>query len=882
MIITYFLMNPAYWFIPWIVQSFAYIFILRKMSLDVRYCAIPLLAEHEFTKLLFRRMRSFWRPFIIAAVFVAGAYYLGPTEGTGHIYMFIAAFVYGLFLIKLYYRMMRSFGKSRLLILVLLLSPTIFLLILGLGKSKFTAPVFEEEKKHSKFINDLRNLTIFLISLVEVAALVLGVGFYTIRTHMPRPLANWMLDDIYAMSKDIVSDGKAVSRESAMGDGAADKIAKMKRTRDYLFPDHSGDKNVVVLEYIIGSNLEDNSGLASANIRMMEDATKRGDALTFVLETGGSRRWFTGGIEDETVGRFTVKDGKVEKAMDLDPLTCMTEPGTLSDFISWGVKEHPADRYMLVLWDHGGGVPYGYGQDMINDREDDDSESLRVSEIAAAIDKSGAKFDVIGFDACLMQELEIANELEPYADYFLASEETEGGFGWYYTDGFGRLAEDPGLSSVEFGKAMVSTYDQFNRAISNDEPDSHATLSFVDMTLVPNAVNRVRKVFEKIDAAIKNDPGDYAELGLAASNTYAFSGDKQIDLIDFLDKLGDADIDDSICSPKKRQRAADALKACVLYRNADAPNGAKGMAFAFPYKAIEYYSDTYDELGRLAMSDETKMFNDVFSIMAVQKQKEADAQIKESDNAFVRALRKLIRPDFSGEAWYVKGFEDYDTADYFVDIPLTETAEGYQPQLPDKTWDIIVDCQTLLYQKDEEGRWRFLGSDEIGGTDAKGHPLVGVSDTWVNINGHVVCYTAQPVIETDDGDVFTGIVDARLNGAKDITLLIEWDPVSEGEEALTGRVTGYEYADNELYFTEKGSHQFKTGDSIEFLFDYYDGEGRKVSTEPYGGSLLFTKDSNLKVEEKPLEESDIAFCGLLTDAYQREMITESVEVHIGG
>lgn len=68
----------------------------------------------------------------------------------------------------------------------------------------------------------------------------------------------------------------------------------------------------------------------------------------------------------------------------------------------------------------------------------------------------------------------------------------------------------------------------------------------------------------------------------------------------------------------------------------------------------------------------------------------------------------------------------------------------------------------------------------------------------------------------------------------------------------------------------------------EFIFDYYNEEGRKLGTEPYGGSILFTKDSNLKVEEKPLEEGDISFYGILTDAYQREIITEAVEAHIGG
>jgi hypothetical protein len=82
-------------------------------------------------------------------------------------------------------------------------------------------------------------------------------------------------------------------------------------------------------------------------------------------------------------------------------------------------------------------------------------------------------------------------------------------------------------------------------------------------------------------------------------------------------------------------------------------------------------------------------------------------------------------------------------------------------------------------------------------------------------------------------------------------------------------------------FTEKGLMQFRTGDSIQFLFDYYDDEGNVVSDEePYGSRLLVTKPENLKVTDAPLGECDIQFGGVLTDIYQREIMTEVVEAHI--
>ena len=108
----------------------------------------------------------------------------------------------------------------------------------------------------------------------------------------------------------IVADGNCVTREETMGAAAA-SLAQMPASREKFFPDHSGDKSVVVMEYIIGADLEDRTGCATANIRMMQDATNRGDALTFVLEAGGSRRWFTPGITEGGYGRYTVRDGEV-------------------------------------------------------------------------------------------------------------------------------------------------------------------------------------------------------------------------------------------------------------------------------------------------------------------------------------------------------------------------------------------------------------------------------------------------------------------------------------------------------------------------------------------------------------------------------------------
>ena len=393
-----------------------------------------------------------------------------------------------------------------------------------------------------------------------------------------------------------------------------------------------------------------------------------------------------------------------------------------------------------------------------------------MSEIADAVKRSGLTFDVIGFDACLMQDIEIAKAFEPCADYFLASEEVEGGYGWYYTAGFSELARDPGLSSEDFGRLMVSGYDVFNTALNDGTPNTQSTMSFVDLTRVGPAAEKLNAFYENAHTAILEDSGDYAEIALAASNTFAFSGDIQIDLIDFLEKLGDTDIDDSICTSAEREELIRSLKAAIVCRNANSSEEANGLAFAFPYKSIYSYSDEEKELRALSEETQRSFMNDVFSIIAVQQMKAQET----TDTGFIQ---QLVARDFTEEDWYVEGFEDYDSTKMLVDIPLTETDDETKPVL--------------------------------------------------------------------------------------------------------GHVTGFDHIDNTLAFMEKGSEKLQAGDRLEFLFDCYDEQGGFVRTETYGKTVTVKTMEKLVAADTTLPPGSYSFLGRLTDVYQRDMLTETVEWQIG-
>ena len=874
MLFTYLFRNPAVWTFPLLIQILCYYRILGKMG-KRKYCAIiPILGDMEMSSDLFRSMGSFWRPALICIAMFLTSRYLGMDNEYSLIMAFVALIVYGVFLIRLYWRLAKQFGKGKGFALGLILIPLVFLAMLGFGKKNvyLGKPEFKADKKLSPMARRLRKTGSVMFSVAELVVLIVGCFLITTIVHPFRPVAQYMLDDTMKQIKDVTDSDEFVGRDVTLGAGY-EAMAEKQRTRDYFFPDYSAAKKVVVMEYIIGADLEDDRGMASINIAQMKDTTAKGDGLDFVVQAGGSDRWFTKGIEDSTVGRYLISGGNIETAEMLDETTCMSDPESLTDFILWAKKNYPADRYMLVLWDHGGGFTSGYGVDILNDREDKE-RLMSASEIIGAIKKAGMKFEMIGFDACLMQNIEYANALEPYADYYLASEETEPGTGWYYTAGFGKLAEDPAISIEEFGKSMVSSYDQVQRALNEGEPDPKCTLSLVDLTLVKPVYKQLTGLYKKATADMADKPAVFANMSAARSGAYQFFDEEQVDLVSYLTNLKKADYRQAVTSDEELDRIADTVKACVVYRNSDSAEGINGMAIDFPYKDLSMYSSEYKQLKAVKYRTEQKFFDTFCSIMGAQQMR-ADA---EDDSLF----GLLGARDYSEEEWYIKGFEDYDTTDLFVDIPVTAVEEGYLPELPDKTWDTILDCKVAAYLVTDEGLM-YIGKEHFSDTDAEGHPIVSMDGAWARINGHVVCYEADEPLVTEEGTIFRGKVKARLNGSENITLHIEWDPVSEDQEAEpSGRVTGYSIDDDQtLFFMKKGLEQFETGDTIEFLFDFYDEEGNLLRTGTYGDKQLVITEDQMTVRDEVFESgSVISYFGILTDVYQRDLMTEEIREQV--
>ena len=356
--------------------------------------------------------------------------------------------------------------------------------------------------------------------------------------------------------------------ETSIGDIEA-KVSN--KIRDYYTNlQGNGRDKVTVMIYMCGADLESSYGLATADLNEM-CAAGISDKVNIIIETGGAKKWQNNIISNKTTQRYKVVKGGVQKLQDMGKQLVMTSADTLSDFIQYCADRYPADRYMLIFWDHGGGSVSGYGYD-----ENYTSKgSMPLDQIDKALAAGGVKFDIIGFDACLMACLENAFVCEKYADFLLASEESEPGYGWYYTDWINQLSQNTSVSSEALGKTIVDTYIAHCKS---DSPRSDATLSMIDLKKlaanVPEALN------EFAQATSIQITQSYSTVANARSRAHEFASSSkidQVDLIDFAQRLGTS----------QAKALVNALNKSIAYSKANIGN-VYGVSVYFPYKRSAY------------------------------------------------------------------------------------------------------------------------------------------------------------------------------------------------------------------------------------------------------------------------------------------------------
>lgn len=286
--------------------------------------------------------------------------------------------------------------------------------------------------------------------------------------------------------------------------------AELARILDESATDNESDTKDIVdhtfMVYMVGSDLETFGYSATEDIHEMMKigSTNR---VNVIIETGGA----LDALQDENrtldftrVQTHKVVKNDLERLRDLGERN-MGDPETLADFLAFGVKNFPAEHFTVVLWNDGSGIN-GFGTDTVF------GDLLTLEELEGAFSKSkemtGAQYEIIGFDACLMASIEVMTRLDGYANYLVSSEELEPGWGWDYTSILGSLTEDSKMGGAELGQIIADSYVLHieTKAAQYSDYNSHqsVTMSVVDLSKVEAVEDTLSKLSRSLSIELND------------------------------------------------------------------------------------------------------------------------------------------------------------------------------------------------------------------------------------------------------------------------------------------------------------------------------------------------------------------------------------------
>lgn len=138
----------------------------------------------------------------------------------------------------------------------------------------------------------------------------------------------------------------------------------------------------------------------------------------------------------------------------------MGDINTLRDFIDWGFENYPAERYMLILWDHGS----GHDGICFDDTDKDYIDITELSMLSWYNEENQFErtdFDIMVFDACIMQQMAVAYAVKDCCDYIIGSQDliyTPGIPNWKVLE---RVSSDPDIETELVCNLFVQEYKKF-------------------------------------------------------------------------------------------------------------------------------------------------------------------------------------------------------------------------------------------------------------------------------------------------------------------------------------------------------------------------------------------------------------------------------------
>ena len=631
-----------------------------------------------------------------------------------------------------------------------------------------------------------------------------------------------------------------------------------------------GADTVTLMVYICGADLESKNGMASADIQEMLNANITNKNVNLIIYTGGAKKWSLSSVSSQYNQIHKVEGKQLITLVKNDGTSPMTKSSTLSNFIKYCASNYKADRYQLVLWDHGGGSISGYGYDEKNVS----SGSMTLKGIRDALDAGGVKFDFIGFDTCLMATLENALMLGDFADYLVASEETEPGCGWYYTNWLKTLSDNTSVKTTVLCKQIIDNYTDFCEQRYSGQK---TTLSLIDLAELEATVPAKLKDFASSTTDLIENDG-FKKVSDARSDTREFSPSSKIDQVDLVHLACNIGTSES-------RALADSLLGAIKYnRTSSSMTNAYGLSVYFPYRKTSSVNSS------IAACDAVGMDSEYLDCIRSFAALETGGQSASAGNT---ALGSLLGMGSSGSSssgidigsllgsllggMSGRSLDPGAAAGYIEDnlfdagsLSWVRSGNDYVIKMSEEQWSQVHDLELNVFYDDGKG-YMDLGLDNVYDFTDKGELIGSYDGTWLAIDGNIAAYYYIDSIIGENSEIIRGRIPVLYNGER-ANLMIVFD--SKNPDGYIAGVIP-DYVGGETETVSKQVTELNEGDKIDFVCDYYDYDGNYLDTYEFGEQITYSKD--LKISNVYLPDSSKASAMyVFTDFYGTEYWTAEI------
>jgi len=444
----------------------------------------------------------------------------------------------------------------------------------------------------------------------------------------------------------------------------------------------------------------------------------------------------------------------------------MGEPETLKDFVNWTMNNYPANRYFLVLWDHGAGF-MGFCFDITNL-----GNSLSLPELSQALNGLPATIDVILVDACSTSMIEVAYQIKDYANLLIGPED----LGYEpapYKDYLSDLASNSTMSPKAFAKEVVTNYINWCSSAANIQ---NATLSATDLTKITSVTAAIDDYALELE---EKETTFHEQISLARNFTEGYQGPYEKQTGNFIDLYHFAQLAYEYVHDPELQAAAIQLMTSLSIGNAIVADANKahpnshGLSIFFPDENEKYnaFGDTYEktDFTKDTLWDKFITYHMTGSVLTIHTPQPGNL-VKFDDVSYAT--------DGSGKIGL------FSSPEYHTVSVASSISTGRGSRLVFVRWNdsdtsnprtIFINGKTTLTAQ-YDTQYQLFISGNFGTTD----PDVG--EHWYNAYSAVRIWATQPIITSGERYNFlgwTGKGTGSYSGPDNSVLITMNEPINE-------------------------------------------------------------------------------------------------------